>query len=265
MGNGREPVRASNVPVLLVEDDEDLSAALEDLLIDAGFAVRVVTNVLDAENLLRTAPFSLVLTDYLPGSAEQSKIEASVLLDAASDIPVGCLTAWNAIPSEVRLRFVFTLVKPFRPEELLAEVGKFAAVQVPDVARASRITAYFEALGAHDWTAVAALCSERVRYHLPGTEVLSGTIEGREAFRAHAAAVFKAFPEARFDVTTISWLPRGAVASYEARWSMTGGEIGFGSGAVYFEFDGTEISAIGVRTDVGKLPYLGSDARLSGP
>ena len=175
MRNGDELLRPGNVPILLVEDDEDLGAAVEELLTDAGFAVRVVRDVLDAEHLLHTAAFSLVLTDYVPGTGEQSKIQASVVLDAASDIPVGCLTAWNAIPPELHTRFVFTLFKPFRPEELLVQVGKFAAAQVPDVARASVIAAYFQGLGAHDWTAVAALCSETVSYHLPGTEALSRT------------------------------------------------------------------------------------------
>lgn len=259
MGNANERLRAGNVPVLLVEDDEDLGAAVEEFLTDAGFAVRVARDVRDAEHLLHTTAFSLVLTDYLPGSAERSNLQASALLDAASDIPVGCLTAWNAIPPELSTRFVFTLFKPFPPEELLAQVGEFAAAQVPDVARASVIAAYFQGLGAHDWTAVAALCSETVRYHLPGTGVLSRTIEGREAFRAHAAEVFQSFPEARFDVTTISWLPRGAVASYDARWSMTGDQIGAATGAVYFQFSGTEIAVIGVRTDVGRLWGLRSD------
>jgi len=215
MGNGDELVRACNAPVLLVEDDLDLGAAMEELLLEAGFPIRVVRSVPDAERLLQTTAFSIVLIDYPLGSPEHSRMQASVLLDAASEVPVACLTAWDGIPPEVSTRFVFTLLKPFRPEELLAQVGKFAAVQVPDVARASVIARYFEALGAHDWTTVAALCSERVRYHLPGTEVLSRTIEGREAFRAHAAEVFKSFPEARFDVTTVSWLPYGAVASYD--------------------------------------------------
>lgn len=253
MGNRDQLVPEGKVPVLVVEDDEDLGAAVEELLIDAGFAVRLVSKAIDAEHLLQTAAFSLVLTDYLPGPAEQSKDEASALLDAASDIPVGCLTAWNGIPPDIRRRFAFTLFKPFPPEELLAQVGRLAAPQVPDVARASVIAAYFEGLGAHDWTAVAALCSESVTYHLSGTDVLSRTVEGREAFRAHAAEVFKSFPESRFQVTTISWLPRGAVASYDGRWRMPGGQTGVTSGAVYFRFSGTEISAIGVRTDVGKL------------
>ena len=222
MGIGDELLRAGNLPVLLVEHDEDLAAAVEELLTDAGFAVRIVRDALDAEHLLNTAAFSLVLTDYLPGSPEQSKLHASVLLDAASDIPVGCLTAWNAIPPEVRARFAFTLFKPFPPEELLAQVGTFAAPQVPDAARASVIATYFKGLGTHDWAAVAALCSENVSYHLPGTETLSRTIKGREAFRAHAAEVFESFPEARFDVTAISWLPLGAVASYDGRWSLPG-------------------------------------------
>lgn len=260
MGNQDGPLSPGTLPVLVVEDDEDLGAAVEELLTDAGFAVRLVTHVRDAERSLQAAPFSLVLADYLPGSAERSKIHASVLLNAASDIPVGCLTAWNAIPPEVRTRFAFTLLKPFPPEELLAQVGNFAAAQVPDVARASVIAAYFEALGAHDWTAVAALCSESVSYHLPGTDLLSRTINGREAFRAHAAEVFQSFPEARFQVTAVSWLPRGAVASYDGRWSMPGDQIGAASGAVYFQFSGTEISAIGVRTDVGKLRSLASNA-----
>jgi CheY-like chemotaxis protein/ketosteroid isomerase-like protein len=260
MGNGDELVRASHVPVLVVEDDEDLGAALEELLSDAGFAVRLVRNVPDAERLLQTTAFSLVLTDYLLGSAEYARSQASVLLEAASDLPVGCLTAWDAIPPEVRTRFVFTLLKPFPPEELLAEVGKLAAVQVPDVARASVIARYFEALGAHDWAGLSTLCSERVRYHLPGTDVLSRTIEGRDAFRAHAAEVFKSFPAARFDVKRISWLPRGAVASYDGRWSTPDGRIGAASGAVYFQFNGTEISAIGVRTDLGQVRSRGSDA-----
>jgi DNA-binding NtrC family response regulator len=120
-------VGAPGGPVLIIEDDRDLRPALAELLVDEGFVVTTVGHPREAEALLRTSPFSLVLTDFYFGSLAESARAGENLLNAAGDVPVGCVSAWNPIPPTLTARYAFKLSKPIDLDRLLAIVGQFAA------------------------------------------------------------------------------------------------------------------------------------------
>jgi CheY-like chemotaxis protein/ketosteroid isomerase-like protein len=253
MGDPGRAVGAAAAPVLLVEADADLSSAVQDLLTEEGFAVEAVETPEQAIALLGKSYFALVIADYVFGPLERSEQLARELQAAATQVPIGCVTAWAGIPRAVAAHYAFVLQQPIEPEQLLAAVGRFASVQRPDPERSGVIARYFDALGSRDWNAVADLCTSSVRYYLPGADPLSGMIEGRDAFRAYTAETFRAFPEVSFEVTALSWLPHGVVATYRGLWSA--GERGTNAtnGDVYFQFSGPQIAEIGVRTDLARL------------
>jgi ketosteroid isomerase-like protein/CheY-like chemotaxis protein len=253
MGEADVGVGAANAPILIVESDADLSAAMKELLVDEGFAVDTAPAPDQAVPLLHASYYSLVLTDYVFEPLARSEQLARELQVAAAQVPIGCVTAWNAIPPAIAAHYVFVLQVPIEAERLLAAVARFAAVQAPDAARARVIARYFDALGRGDWDAVTALCAESVRYHLPGADPLSRTLEGRQVFRAYTAETFRAFPNASFEVIALGWLPHGVVASYRGNWGATEHDAQTATGDVYFRFHGQQISEIGVRTDVGRL------------
>jgi FixJ family two-component response regulator len=249
-------VGATNAPILLVEDDGDMAWAIENLLIEEGFVVRRSNDPLRGAALLSESTFSLVLTDYRFGSSNDSDRLAAALLDAAADVPVGCVTGWSTVPGDVATRYAFCLAKPFDPQQLLARVAPFASAQGEDPARAAVIRGYFAALSARQWDTVVALCTGDVRYHLPGADPLSREMRGRSALRSYLEQVFREFPDANLDVIEISWLPRGAVASYRATWTLPDGRSATLPGAVYFQFDGAAINALGVRMNLARLRAL---------
>ena len=249
-------VGATNAPILLVEDDGDMAWAIENLLTEEGFVVRRSNDPLRGAALLNESAFSLVLTDYRFGSSNDSEQLAAALLDAAVDVPVGCVTGWSTVPGDVAARYAFCLAKPFDPQQLLARVAPFAAAQGEDPARGAVIRGYFAALSARQWDAVVALCTEDVRYHLPGADRLSAEVRGRRALRDYVERVFREFPDAHLEATEISWLPRGAVASYIAGWTLPNGTRATLPGAVYFRFEGATIAALGVRMSLTRLRAL---------
>ena len=253
---------AANAPILIVEGDADLSAALKELLTEEGFAVETVATPEDAVPLLLRSYYSLVVADYVFGPLTQSN---------------GCARAsgrGRAGADRVRDSVERGATRDRRPIRLRASAtdrARAAArrrcavrrLESADPDRARVIARYFDGLGSRDWDAVAALCAPSVRYHLPGSDALSRTIEGREAFRAYTAQTFRAFPKAWFEVTALAWLPHGVVASYRGRWSAPEREAQTVTGDVYFQFRGQEISEIGVRTDVARLRALGAGPGLA--
>jgi hypothetical protein len=241
-----------NAPVLIVEEDASVGAAMEMILAGEGFRSTVV-HPGDAELLLDASCFSLVLSEYYSLSAEASEQTALSLLKAAGQVPVGCITSWSAIPPQIECQYAFRMMKPFEVTTLLGTVGQFAAVQIAGPAKADVINRYFRALSDRNWQELGSLCSESVRYHFPGTDELSGTVSGRDAFRAYAAEAFASFPNAHFKVPGISWLPHAAVARYQVSWDVVGNGFDVGDGAIYFRFLGDQIDTIGVRTEISKL------------
>jgi allantoicase len=107
---------------------------------------------------------------------------------------------------------------------------------------------YFNRLSLRDWDALVELCAESVEYNPPPDTPWTQTIRGREPFRRHTAEVFASFPDAKFELLQVRWLPRGAIARFRSTWSVSALER-TQEGAVLFAFAGDTIAKIGVELD----------------
>ncbi len=111
--------------ILLVEDDADVRAVFEHVLLDAGYELDVAETILGGEMLLSSHGYSLVLTDgRLPDGV------GMMLADQASvkGIPTIIVTgyAFNLRDDDpgVDLSKYNLLLKPIRAHELLGEIKK---------------------------------------------------------------------------------------------------------------------------------------------
>ena len=231
-------------PILLVENDIHLAGALVELLGIHGLRVQVRPHPFDAISLLRNDAFSIVVTDYRFGSKEDSERAALALVEGAGSTPIGCITG-SELPRRVRERYAFVISKPFTIEELLMHVAPWAALQKKDQKRAELVAAYFNYLSIRDWDAVVELCSPSVEYNPTAGTPWTRTIRGRAAFRRHTEEVFGSFPDAKFELLQIIWLPRGAVARFRSTWNESSLERKQ-DGAVLFAFEADTIAKIGV-------------------
>lgn len=86
---------ASNLSILVVDDDHDVREALRDSLRDAGYEVATAENGLEALSWLHThRPPSLVLLDYMMPYMDGAQTRAAMLSDPdLRGIPVVMLTA----------------------------------------------------------------------------------------------------------------------------------------------------------------------------
>jgi two-component system nitrogen regulation response regulator NtrX len=97
--------------ILLVEDDDDVRLALEDLLVDEGYAVTAVASVNEATAFLDAASFDLVLTDgSLPDGTGIEIADKAVERGAL----VLILTGYASHFPEEKLRRFDYFVKPIR-------------------------------------------------------------------------------------------------------------------------------------------------------
>lgn len=110
--------------LLIAEDDPELGPRLRERLVQAGYAVDLAANGVDAAHLGATEPYDAVILDLgLPG-----RDGLAVLRDwraAGQSVPVLILTARNGWAERVEGLQAGAddyLGKPFHPEELLARV-----------------------------------------------------------------------------------------------------------------------------------------------
>lgn len=111
--------------LLLVEDDAALGTRLKSALEEAGYAVDLATDGVDAEGLADVEPYDLVLLDLgLPGRSG-----LDVLANwrrRGNRVPVVILTArgsWQEKVEGLKLGADDYVGKPFQFEELLARIG----------------------------------------------------------------------------------------------------------------------------------------------
>lgn len=238
--------------VLLVEPNADIADMLGELLEFSGFGVQRVATLDAAGDELARGEYALLIVDQ-PGPGARGQERLLALKASAAPTPVGVLTAWAGGPPGGD--FAFTLLKPFDGQDLLSCVARFALGGEPVAPDRERtIRAYFDALSRADWPGLGGLCTDDVCYNLPGTDPEhSRSIRGRRELEGFAEATFRAFPEARFTVTSVRALPVSIVARYETSWRSPGGERARAEGAVVFRLEGNRIAEIGIRTDPSRL------------
>ena len=115
-------LRSMSRTVLVVDDDVDLRAALEEVLVDAGYEPVLARSAEHALEVLKTiARPCLVLLDYtMPGAGADGFLSAIEALADAQSFAVVLMTGMRG--SEVRSgnRIAARLCKPFEREALLA-------------------------------------------------------------------------------------------------------------------------------------------------
>jgi DNA-binding NtrC family response regulator len=113
--------------ILVIDDDADMRALLEETLTSAGHEVVLAADGRQGVEQFRTRPADLVITDlYMPN---QEGLETIIQLrKQAPGIRIiamcGKPTAMPMLSAAERLGAVAVLQKPFSPDQLLAEVEK---------------------------------------------------------------------------------------------------------------------------------------------
>ncbi len=114
----------TDMRLLLVEDDFNLSSQLKTDLVQAGFAVDIVDNGIDAEFMGREEPYDMVILDL--GLPQLSGIEVLMRWrKAGNSVPVIILTgrdAWHEKVDGFNAGADDYLAKPFHIEELIARM-----------------------------------------------------------------------------------------------------------------------------------------------
>jgi two-component system response regulator FlrC len=119
--------QAMSLPILIVEDDDDLREALADTLELGGYTVLLAEEGQDALNILEKNRVGLVLSDV-----QMQPIDGEALLQEIKllypYLPVILMTAYGVIEKAVAALHAGAchyLPKPFEPDRLLQEVAKY--------------------------------------------------------------------------------------------------------------------------------------------
>lgn len=120
----------TNQPLMIIDDDDDLRAALHMIMSAQGYAVSAYGNARRALGALQheRKPF-LILLDLMMADMSGWEFRAAQLEDPQlASIPVVVLTAVSSLGERVRaLSDLEIMEKPFDLDALLATVGRYAA------------------------------------------------------------------------------------------------------------------------------------------
>lgn len=137
------PASVTQRRILVVDDDEDVAAALRMLLRAEGYAVSVALSPDVAIELVRDQPPDLVLADYRLGVAMDSGLDVvkavrSVMEWAPPAVLMSADTSGAVVEAVATVRDVEFLPKPFGAEDLTAAIGRAFARAAPTERPASR-------------------------------------------------------------------------------------------------------------------------------
>jgi DNA-binding response OmpR family regulator len=129
--------------ILIIDDDERLTAMVADYLGDAGFRVVASATAFEGQQRLKREPFDALVLDLMLPDADG--LEVCRRIRQTSDVPILMLTArGDAMDRVVGLEIGADdyLPKPFEPRELLARLRAILRrkqAQPVDVARFGRL------------------------------------------------------------------------------------------------------------------------------
>lgn len=119
--------------ILVVEDDTDLRAIVEETLCTAGHAVLAVASAGEALDHIRRTDLSLILTDNQM-DGESGEVLLRRVRRARPGLPVVLMTAYGSVEQAVKVirdGAADYLVKPFTADALLNMVARFARDPAP--------------------------------------------------------------------------------------------------------------------------------------
>ena len=108
--------------ILIVDDDEDTRAVLQDLLELNGFKVRTTANARGALESARAAPPALMLVDYLMPDADGAWVVRELRAAGLGRVPVLLTTGSNDGREQAERLGVRSMEKPFDVGRLLEVV-----------------------------------------------------------------------------------------------------------------------------------------------
>ncbi len=117
----------TQMPILIVEDDDTLREALSDTLALSGFQVECAESGSEALQILRRREFGLVVSDVQMEGMDGHQLLRQIKTQRA-DLPVVLMTAYGSIEKAVaamRHGASDYLVKPFEAEVLIQMVSRF--------------------------------------------------------------------------------------------------------------------------------------------
>ena len=254
--------------LLVLEPDDALRLALEELLREEGYQVSVAASLAEGLAWVQTQSCALILADLFVGRyAAGSSTPAHTLRRRVQPIPVGLLmTAPLSETEALRAGFAFVLGKPFELEDLLTQVAEALPVEftAEQERQADVVRRYLAALVAQDWESLLALCTPDVRYYPPAASGVTPArrLQGQTAFRAYAEAAAQHYHQVAFADLCLYARPKGLVAQYTSQWLTPDGRWKQVSLRLLFHFVGESIDQIGVQANLARL-QLSQPARVA--
>lgn len=217
------------------------------LFAEVGLEILPAASVAEAHRQLDAFDVQAAVVDAAPAEG-RGWSELRALKEKLSPVPVGLASAQVLDPAEVAtLGFDFLLQKPYGADQLFTEVANAVRWRPVTARERSLAVAYFAALSAKDWPALGAVCTDDVRYCLPGTNpFFSRVVTGRKALLEYGAALFRDHPESHFEVVELLALPDMLVARCHNTWTENGEQREHSSSLLLGVRD-DRIASIGVR------------------
>ena len=241
--------------LLLVEHDSGVRDLLHALLTSEGYAVSLAPAPPEALALMGEHPFHLVLTDLFKGPPLEPFSSIEPLRAEAHPTPVAVITGWNLAEETIKQRgFAGLIRKPFELEEVLRSIA--ACLPAPfspeHTCQEQVVQAYFAALNARDWEALAALCTYGVTHRLPVDLPLAATISGKAAFVTYAQAALSRVPGIFYEEVLVAPEAHSLAARASSVWRGPADNLHRQTSTLHFRFQGERICQIDVQPGSGE-------------
>ncbi|HEY7123838.1 MAG TPA: response regulator [Ktedonobacterales bacterium] len=250
--------------LLLVEDDEELLAVLQDVLSEEGYAVTAVSSLDAALAEVNAQVFDLILSDVIGWKAEDPLQGVEHLRMQVQPTPVGLVTGWKLSEEAVKAKgFACLVSKPFELDDLLTLVAESVARPLtPEQERQAEVVRrYCEAIDARDWQTCVALCSDDVRYYPSPNSLFDRqkAIIGRDGVRDQLNYNQMVAPDFRYESYRFYGRPDGIAVRYHATIATPDSAPALGGGrqplvgSIVFHVEGEQITQIGYRLGAAQL------------
>lgn len=235
---------ASPPHLLVVEDDPEVLTLVRYILEDSGYGVTSVTSLPESQKALEKHLFHFILTDLFRQPEQHNPLQSiQPLIDQATPIPIGVITAWQVPEDDPALaNLAFLLHKPFELEDLLGKVDAALHPTIRSVRQIALAEEFFHALNARDWPRLGRLCTPDIQA-APSVAV-SGIRVGLPSYLTYLEQRWSLLPDNTIE--EIHLFPRqdGVAARYLIHWQSSNGRKHRAAGSIRFRFHHGRISHI---------------------